>query len=64
LKALILAAGYATRMYPLTQTQPKSLLPIGKRVVIDWTMHDVSAVTAICTVDCAAYSNDTRDISE
>ena len=28
MKALILAAGYATRLYPLTIDRPKALLPI------------------------------------
>ncbi|MBI4563584.1 MAG: nucleotidyltransferase family protein [Planctomycetes bacterium] len=29
MKALLLGAGYATRLYPLTRTRPKPLLPIG-----------------------------------
>lgn len=29
MKALILGAGYATRLYPLTQDRPKPLLPVG-----------------------------------
>ncbi|MBI5835392.1 MAG: nucleotidyltransferase family protein [Armatimonadetes bacterium] len=35
MQALILAAGYATRLYPLTQTCAKPLLPIGGRALID-----------------------------
>ena len=30
MKALILAAGYATRLYPLTIDRPKALLPIAQ----------------------------------
>ncbi|MBI3011724.1 MAG: nucleotidyltransferase family protein [Candidatus Omnitrophica bacterium] len=33
--AVLLAAGYATRLYPLTTNQPKALLPLGRRVMLD-----------------------------
>jgi glucose-1-phosphate thymidylyltransferase len=35
-RALILAAGYATRLRPLTDTVPKMLLPVGGRPLLDW----------------------------
>ena len=35
MKVLILAAGYATRLYPLTLTQPKPLLPVAGKPMID-----------------------------
>lgn len=35
MKLLILAAGYATRLYPLTQNQPKPLLPVVGKPMID-----------------------------
>lgn len=38
---LILAAGYATRMYPLTENFPKPLLDIGGKPIIDWLIDDV-----------------------
>jgi glucose-1-phosphate thymidylyltransferase len=35
MKALILAAGYATRLYPLTENFPKPLLDVGGRTLLD-----------------------------
>ncbi len=33
--AILLAAGYATRLHPLTKDQPKALLPLGEGVILD-----------------------------
>lgn len=41
MKAIILAAGYATRLYPLTLSQPKSLLTIGKKKMIEHIVHKI-----------------------
>lgn len=35
MKVLILAAGYATRLYPLTEDKPKALLPIGDKPILE-----------------------------
>ena len=45
MKALILAAGYATRLYPLTENFPKPLLPVGGKPILDWLIEDLSPVT-------------------
>ena len=42
-KALLLAAGYATRLRPLTDTIAKPLLPVGGRPMIDWILDRVEA---------------------
>lgn len=42
MKCLILAAGYATRMYPLTENFPKPLLDVGGKPILDWLVDDVS----------------------
>ena len=44
MKALILCAGYATRLYPFTVNQPKPLLPIGDRPIIDHIMDRLKEV--------------------
>lgn len=41
MKALVLAAGYATRLRPLTDTLPKQLLPVGGRPMLDWILDKV-----------------------
>jgi glucose-1-phosphate thymidylyltransferase len=41
MKALILAAGYATRLQPLTDSVPKQLLPVGGRPMVDWILDKI-----------------------
>ena len=38
---LILAAGYATRLYPLTENFPKPLLDVGGKTILDWLVDDI-----------------------
>jgi glucose-1-phosphate thymidylyltransferase len=47
MKAIILAAGYATRLYPLTENMPKPLLPIDDKPILEYILKDVSDITAI-----------------
>ncbi|MCQ2084380.1 MAG: nucleotidyltransferase family protein [Bacteroidaceae bacterium] len=41
MKCLILAAGYATRLYPLTENFPKPLLKVGDKSILDWLVDDI-----------------------
>ncbi len=41
MKCLILAAGYATRLYPLTENFPKPLLRVGDKTILDWLIDDI-----------------------
>lgn len=43
MKCLILAAGYATRLYPLTENFPKPLLTVGEKTILDWLVDDIAA---------------------
>jgi glucose-1-phosphate thymidylyltransferase len=47
MKCVLLAAGYATRLYPLTKTFPKSLLPVGSRTILDRILDKVDRVEPI-----------------
>ena len=41
MKCLILAAGYATRLYPLTENFPKPLLDVGGKTILDHLVDDI-----------------------
>ena len=41
MKCLILAAGYATRLYPLTENFPKPLLTVREKTILDWLIDDI-----------------------
>ncbi|CAN5276609.1 N/A [soil metagenome] len=44
MKALVLAAGYATRLYPLTLDRPKALLEVGGRPMLDHVLDRLQAM--------------------
>ncbi len=47
MKCLILAAGYATRLYPLTENFPKPLLTVGNKTILDWLIDDIDRSGAV-----------------
>ena len=47
MKCLILAAGYATRLYPLTENFPKPLLKVCEKSILDWLVDDLVETTDI-----------------
>ena len=47
MKVIILAAGYATRLYPLTLTKPKPLLPVAGKPMIDYVLDNLSPIGGI-----------------
>lgn len=47
MKCLILAAGYATRLYPLTKNFPKPLLKVGSKTILDWLVDDIDTANAV-----------------
>ena len=47
MKVLILAAGYATRLYPLTLTQPKPLLPVAGKPMIEYVLDNLAPIEGV-----------------
>ncbi len=43
MKCVILAAGYATRLYPLTENFPKPLLEVQGKTILDWLLEDIDS---------------------
>lgn len=47
MKNIVIAAGYATRLYPLTKNFPKPLLQIGDRNILERILDDVDSIPEI-----------------
>ncbi len=47
MKCLILAAGYATRLYPLTEHFPKPLLEVQGKSILDWLIDDIDSLALV-----------------
>lgn len=47
MKCIILAAGYATRLYPLTENFPKPLLEIQGKSILEWLIKDIETIAHI-----------------
>ena len=47
MKNIVIAAGYATRLYPLTENFPKPLLKVGSQSILDRIIDDVDNIAAV-----------------
>jgi len=47
MKVVVLAAGYATRLYPLTLNQPKPLLPVAGKPMIERVLDNLAPIGGI-----------------
>lgn len=47
MKCILLCAGYATRLFPLTENFPKALLEVGGKSIIDYTLAKVNEIDEI-----------------
>ncbi len=56
MQAVILAAGYATRLRPLTESVAKPLLPVGGRPMVDWILDKIAEVDGVEAVHLVTNS--------
>ena len=49
MKCIVLAAGYATRLYPLTENFPKPLLEIGGNTILGRMLDDIDKIPEVDT---------------
>jgi glucose-1-phosphate thymidylyltransferase len=64
MNALILAAGYATRLYPLTLTKAKPLLEVGGKAIIDWVVDNLATVRDLKTVYVVTNAKFAKDFED
>ncbi|MFB6158732.1 MAG: sugar phosphate nucleotidyltransferase [Candidatus Nanohalobium sp.] len=56
MKAVILAGGHATRLWPITKNRAKPLLPLGERPIIDYIVEDLDEVDEVIISTNAKFS--------
>ncbi|MGH8092950.1 MAG: nucleotidyltransferase family protein [Chthoniobacterales bacterium] len=64
MNVLILAAGYATRLYPLTLNKAKPLLEVAGKPMIEWVLDHLAPIPGIGAVYVVTNDKFTRDFEE
>ncbi len=64
MKAVILCAGYATRLYPLTLDKPKSLLEISGKPLLNYIIEKVEKINEIDEIFIVTNEKFFRDFEE
>lgn len=64
MEVIILAAGYATRLYPLTETRAKPLLTVGPKPIIDHIMDRVNELEGVRRIHVVSNNKFHRDFEE
>lgn len=50
MKCILLCAGYATRLFPLTENFPKALLEVGGRPLLDYILDEVNSLSEVDSI--------------
>lgn len=50
MKCILLCAGYATRLFPLTENFPKALLQVGHKALLDYILEEVNSIEEVDSI--------------
>ena len=64
MNVLILAAGYATRLYPLTLNRAKPLLEVAGKPMIEWVLDNLAPVPDLETIYVVTNSKFAKDFQQ
>lgn len=64
MNALILAAGYATRLYPLTLNKAKPLLEIAGKPMVEWVVDNLAGVPGLKTIFIVTNDKFAKDFQD
>ena len=64
MKCILLCAGYATRLFPLTENFPKALLKVGQRAIIDYALEKVNKIDEIDQIYLVTNSKYSKHFSD
>lgn len=64
MKAIVLAGGHATRLWPITKNRAKPLLPLGEKPIIDYIIEDMEDVDEIIISTNEKFAGDFEDYTD
>ena len=64
MRVIILAAGYATRLYPLTLTRPKPLLPVAGKPMIEYVLDNLAPIGGLDRIYVATNAKFAQQFQE
>jgi glucose-1-phosphate thymidylyltransferase len=64
MNVLILAAGYATRLYPLTENKAKPLLEVAGKPMIEWVLDNLAPIPGLGTIYIVTNDKFAADFQE
>ncbi|MBC5793027.1 MAG: nucleotidyltransferase family protein [Nanohaloarchaea archaeon] len=64
MKAVVLAGGHATRLWPITKHRAKPLLPLGEKPIIDYIIEDLEDIDEVIISTNRKFAGDFEDYAE